>query len=1466
MIEYDKYLYKHQHDAILQKSKYSKCLINMWCGTGKTRTFTISLFQDNQDINVIVFPSLGLINQYNNDYFLNNNPIFRKSFDNYICLAFCSDDDTKLKIKSSSVKYTTNLKTLHTFLKRKDKKLILVTYQSFEKFVEVFTTENIRINRLIYDEAHHIVGGQIQDIVFNNEAFNNIVDKTEFYTATPINRNEIVMFDKSNPENSDCGPIAYEYLYYQAVEDNVCKAFTTEISLYCELPKYVNKYQPIFELIIRACLSGKYDYWNVLTYHSFVNESDMNNDVSFVKDFSSTQNKRLVKQLFSRIQNEEFPETIPIYSVENVILKGVHSKTPNRHKIIEEFDKKMIGRIYILSSCGILNEGIDTKWANMAVPINPTQSIVKESQRIGRLCRLPEPNMPDAVMVIPCLVDIEKYKTMNTDEEQDQMIRAELSESGNFNTALNVISAFKYQYDPELYEMCLRYPNMYAPSEVVSNLEKYGLKVEECKGELIDNLQYLCDCKDISIDLSNKEDSEDDTLLDYVASSINRRIEIHTQDHDNPIKYINKGCDDDNPLILFYSADDDNYSPVIKKTGKKIEAIHPYPKRKKIFNVHTHPDIDVLWKISDIKLNGMFGQGVLDVDVNWKEVRWFEKLDELKKFIDKEKRRPIKGSKNINEKQLGNWIGTQIATYKIRKYIMNSDKIYDSWTDFVNDERYSKYFSSNEYKWYDRLNDVKHFMDKEERRPIKESKNINERQLGGWLINQIINFKNKKYIMKDKTIYKVWDNFINDQKYSKYFIDSNNKWLNNLHELKDFIDNKNRRPIAKITDLDEKQLHKWLSHQITNHKTKKQIMKDETIYQTWTDFIHDPKYSKYFIDNNDKWLINLQELKEFIDDNDRRPSQESKNINERQLSNWVGTQLKNYKKKKKIMKDETIYQIWIDFIHDPKYSKYFIDNNDKWLINLRELKEFIYNNDRRPSHESKNINERQLGVWLSTQLRNYKTKKYIMTDETIYETWTNFVNNKKYSKYFTSETEKWFDRLNELKEFIDINKKKPTKGSKNINEKKLVSWLDNQLRNYKTKKYIMTDETIYDMWTDLINNQKYNSYFIDRDDKWFMNLQKLKEFIDNNNRRPNKENKNINERQLGNWLKRQTSNYKTKNCIMTDEIIYNKWSDFINNPKYSKYVIDRDDKWLMNLQELKQFLNNNERRPNSDINRKSINGKRIIIELNELQKKEKQLGSWLGTQQKNNKTKEEIMSNPTIHQTWTEFITNPQYSKYFPQPNQKDMSKPNIQPKSDKKGNPPPRSQLSELHKKYKTMNSTNLHQHFQANSNDWKIYHNISKENEKTFPKEEIPRNLMIKYINELPGKKQKIVADLGCGFAEINEYFENNNRFKFHNFDHIADNEKVIQKDIEHTGLDDYSVDIAILSLAMWGSNCHKYINEVYRILDTGGTLLIAEPYKRWNKEDGINELVKLLENNNFIIINNIEKKFMFIEARKK
>jgi len=124
-------------------------------------------------------------------------------------------------------------------------------------------------------------------------------------------------------------------------------------------------------------------------------------------------------------------------------------------------------------------------------------------------------------------------------------------------------------------------------------------------------------------------------------------------------------------------------------------------------------------------------------------------------------------------------------------------------------------------------------------------------------------------------------------------------------------------------------------------------------------------------------------------------------------------------------------------------------------------------------------------------------------------------------------------------------------------------------------------------------------------------------------------------------------------------------------------------------------------------------------------------------------------------------------------------------------------------------------------------------------------------------------------AGEQKVNQYFKENHRFEFHNFDHHSDNDLVISRDIKHIPLDDLSI------LPYYRRQCGEAIaKNTYKkhiaFLDTGYTLLIVEPFKRWNKElddedKPVNKFGKLLEENNFTIIQNEERKFMFIECRK-
>jgi hypothetical protein len=172
----------------------------------------------------------------------------------------------------------------------------------------------------------------------------------------------------------------------------------------------------------------------------------------------------------------------------------------------------------------------------------------------------------------------------------------------------------------------------------------------------------------------------------------------------------------------------------------------------------------------------------------------------------------------------------------------------------------------------------------------------------------------------------------------------------------------------------------------------------------------------------------------------------------------------------------------------------------------------------------------------------------------------------------------------------------------------------------------------------------------------------------------------------------------------------------------------------------------------------------------------------------------------------------------------------------------PPLSELSRLHKEYKTLRSQNLAKKFRENPGEWNEYHRISEENERSFG-EEVPYKRVIRYIQSIyKTKKRRSIVDLGCGMARVARHFLSRPELEFTNLDHVSCDEKLVEvADIAHTGLPEEESDMAILCLAMWGSNCEEYLTEAHRILDPhGGKLVIIEPSKRWDGGERLRQLL--------------------------
>ena len=302
-------------------------------------------------------------------------------------------------------------------------------------------------------------------------------------------------------------------------------------------------------------------------------------------------------------------------------------------------------------------------------------------------------------------------------------------------------------------------------------------------------------------------------------------------------------------------------------------------------------------------------------------------------------------------------------------------------------------------------------------------------------------------------------------------------WMKRLEEVIQYIDTNLKRPPTIDKDKEIKQLGYWISHQRQNYKKKEGIMLNEEIYNKWTEFINNPKYKKYFQSAEDDWNELFNQVIQYIDTNLKRPSIKDKDKEIKQLGYWISDKQKNYKKKEKIMKNEEIYNKWTEFINNPKYKKYFQSAEDNWNESFNQIIQYIDTNLKRPSTIDKDKEIKQLAKWLSHQQQNYKKKECIMSNEEIYNKWTEFINNPKYKIYFQSAEDNWNESLNEVIQYIDTNLKRPSTHDKDTQIKQLGIWINNQQNNYNKKIYIMSNELIYNKWTEFIISEKYKKYF-----------------------------------------------------------------------------------------------------------------------------------------------------------------------------------------------------------------------------------------------------------------------------------------------------------------------------------------------------------------------------------------------------
>eukprot|EP00965_Chrysotila_dentata_P184760 6099436-Pleurochrysis_carterae.AAC.1 len=126
----------------------------------------------------------------------------------------------------------------------------------------------------------------------------------------------------------------------------------------------------------------------------------------------------------------------------------------------------------------------------------------------------------------------------------------------------------------------------------------------------------------------------------------------------------------------------------------------------------------------------------------------------------------------------------------------------------------------------------------------------------------------------------------------------------------------------------------------------------------------------------EKWQRRLQTLEAFVRLHNKRPSQKSKDVDEKRLGRWTTEQLLTYAKNSKIMKDPAIRKGWQVFVD--AHVELFQDNVTTWRRHLSSVKEFIEARSddgeggedkqiKKPSSSSNDPNEKKLAAWINQQ-------------------------------------------------------------------------------------------------------------------------------------------------------------------------------------------------------------------------------------------------------------------------------------------------------------------------------------------------------------------------------------------------------------------------------------------------------------------------------------------------------------------
>jgi superfamily II DNA or RNA helicase len=383
-----------------------------------------------------------------------------------------------------------------------------------------------------------------------------------------------------------------------------------------------------------------------------------------------------------------------------------------------------------------------------------------------------------------------------------------------------------------------------------------------------------------------------------------------------------------------------------------------------------------------------------------------------------------------------------------------------------------------------RQNWVIQFTKKGNKTPSKSSKDLEEKRTGQWQ-SQNREFYKKKTLSQERI------DALNNTHGWKFEEDPFEEQLQNW--VIQFTKKENKKPSESSKDLEEKRAGQWQSN-MRHYYKKKTLSKEridalnKTYGWAWDE---DP-----FEEQLQKWVI------QFRKKCNNKPSESSKDLEEKRTGKWQSTMRQNYKKGK--LSHDRIDALnktygWAWDEEDP-----FEEQLQNWVI------QFERKGNKKPSQTPEDLEENRAGQWQSTIRKLYKKEK--LSKERI------DALNKTYG--WAWDEDRFEEQLqNWVIQFTKKCNNKLSKSSKDLEENRAGQWQSNMRQYYRngklSKERITALNNIYGWaWEeDPFEEQLHN---------W------IKQFTKKGNKTPIKRSKDLEEKRAGQWQSRMRHYYKKK--------------------------------------------------------------------------------------------------------------------------------------------------------------------------------------------------------------------------------------------------------------------------------------------------------------------------------------------------